>query len=34
MLLLDIVENIIESGEKVLIFTQFKEMGRFASRIY
>ena len=27
MLLLDIVENIIESGEKVLIFTQFKEMG-------
>jgi SNF2 family DNA or RNA helicase/uncharacterized Zn finger protein len=27
MLLLDIVDNIIESGEKVLIFTQFKEMG-------
>lgn len=27
MLLLDLVRTIVESGEKVLIFTQFKEMG-------
>lgn len=27
IVLLDIVESIVESGEKVLVFTQFKEMG-------
>jgi SNF2 family DNA or RNA helicase/uncharacterized Zn finger protein len=32
-LLIDLVESIIESDEKVLIFTQFKEMGKLLSEL-
>ncbi len=32
-MLLDIVDTIVESGEKVLIFTQFKEMGFILEKI-
>lgn len=32
-MLLDIVETIVQSGEKVLIFTQFKEMGTILEKI-
>ena len=27
MVLLDLLNSIVESGQKVLVFTQFKEMG-------
>lgn len=33
MLLLDLVRGIVDSGEKVLIFTQFKEMGRLIEKL-
>jgi SNF2 family DNA or RNA helicase/uncharacterized Zn finger protein len=32
-LLLDLLDNIIEAGEKVLIFTQYKEMGDLLSKL-
>lgn len=31
-MLLDLIDSIVESGEKVLVFTQFKEMGDMLQR--
>ncbi|MEG0517799.1 MAG: SNF2-related protein [Bacteroidales bacterium] len=33
MMLLDLVENIVDSNEKVLIFTQFREMGELLKKL-